>query len=237
MIDSEKMYVTWQNLAEKFGYPAAATIAADAVNGIGVRRLFAELLIAFSAGRIAEENATSSKEIEWSCGRLDVQPISRESFGDSEEIPLCGNDWLLSGKPEGTVLPPPSGRRNVRTPNLNSANPSFAALLIRHVRDKYGGDAPTVYRAAHVSRQTYSSIISNELRPVSKQTAISFAIALRLNPVEAEELLRAAGHALSEFILEDIIYQTCIIAGIYDIDEIESILSAHGVTIPKDIPF
>lgn len=228
MIDSEKMYVMWQNLAEKFGYPAAATIAADAVNGIGVRRLFAELLIAFSAGRIAEENATSSKEIEWSCGRLDVQPISRESFGDSEEIPLCGNDWLLSGKPEGTVLPPPSGRRNVRTPNLNSANPSFAALLIRHVRDKYGGDAPTVYRAAHVSRQTYSSIISNELRPVSKQTAIAFAMALKLQIEDANALLNAAGHALSEFLLDDIIVKTCIVTGIYDIDAVNQILAVHA---------
>ena len=137
-------------------------------------------------------------------------------------------------------MPPPSGRTTVRTPNLNSANPSFAALLIRHVHDKFNGDAAQVYHAACVSRQTYSSIISNELRPVSKDTAISFALALHLTIDEANEFLRAAGHALSEFLLEDIIYQSCIVAGIYEIGKVDEILRAHGakpLDTNDDMPF
>ena len=125
----------------------------------------------------------------------------------------------------------------MQTPNLNTANPSFAALLIRYVRDKFGGDAAQVYHAACVSRQTYSSIISNELRPVSKGTAVQFALALHLTLDETNEFLRAAGHALSKFLLEDIIYQTCIVAGIYDISKVDEILCAHGVGHSDEIPF
>ena len=52
----------------------------------------------------------------------------------------------------------------MRIPNLKSANPSFAARLILYVRDRFGGNAPRIYGAAHLSRKTYSSIIGNELR-------------------------------------------------------------------------
>ena len=221
----------WAKLATRMGYPAAAQVVAAADYGLSRERLFAELLIAYAVGRNLSHQ-------EWA----DVQPISRDS-GDVEEIIPIGtgdDEWLLSGKPEGSVVPPPSGRTTMRTPNLKSANPSFAALLIRHVRDKFNGDAAQVYHTACVSRQTYSSIISNELRPVSKGTAVQFALALHLTLDETNEFLRAAGHALSEFMLEDIIYQACIVAGIYDISKIDEILHAHGartLNILDDFPF
>ena len=219
----------WARLAARMGYPSAAAVAADC--GMSRERLFAELLIAYAVGHNLSHQ-------EWA----DVQPISSDS-GDVEEIIPFGtgdDEWLLSGKPEGSVVPPPSGRTTMRTPNLNTANPSFAALLIRHMRDKFDGDAAQVYHAACVSRQTYSSIISNELRPVSKQTAVSFALALHLSLDETNGFLRAAGHALSEFLLEDIIYQACIVAGIYDIAKVDEILHAHGartLNVLDDFPF
>ena len=143
-------------------------------------------------------------------------------------IGAVGDDWLRANTPEGVVVPPPSGRNTVRTPNLKSANPSFAALLIGYIRDNFGGAAPTVYRAAHVSRKTYSAIISNELRAVSKNTAIAFALALKLSPDDADALLRSAGHALSEFLLEDMIVRACLSTGIYEIEKVNEILVAHG---------
>ncbi|MBR3220962.1 MAG: hypothetical protein IKF72_01920 [Kiritimatiellae bacterium] len=224
----EAQVVEWARLAMRMGYPSAAVVAADCA--MSRERIFAELLIAYAVG-------LNLSHQEWA----DVQPIPSDS-GDVEEIIPLGPDdeWLLDGKPEGTVLPPPSGRNAVRTPNLKSANPSFAALLVRYVRDKFNGDAPQVYRAARVSRQTYSAIISNELRPVSKETAISFVLALKLSIDEANVLLRAAGHALSEFLLEDIIYQSCIVAGIYEIGKVDEILRAHAakpLDINDDMPF
>ena len=183
--------------------------------------MFAELIIAFAAGRERGQEGVF----------YDVAPVESDgNWPSGETIPIDyhGDDWLLEGKPEGTVVPPASGREIVRTPNLNSANPSFAARLILYVRDKFGGDAPSIYRAAHISRKTYSAIISNELRPVSKQVAVAFAFALKLSLDEAKELLRSAGHAFSDFMLEDIIYQACIIAGIYDIARVNQILTAHN---------
>ena len=203
----------WIALAKRVGYSHVADIIAD--GDMSQEWMFAELIIAFAAGRIRGQE---------SCF-YDVAHVE-----SSESIPVddYGDDWLLEGKPEGTVVPPASGRETARMPNLNSANPSFAARLILYVRDKFGGDAPSIYRAAHISRKTYSAIISNELRPVSKQVAVAFAFALKLSLDEAKELLRSAGHAFSDFMLEDIIYQACFIAGIYDINRVNQILTAHA---------
>ena len=203
----------WIALAKRVGYTHAADIIS--ASDMSQEWMFAELIIAFAAGRIRGQE---------SCF-YDVAHVE-----SSESIPIddYGDDWLLEGKPEGTVVPPASGRETARMPNLNSANPSFAARLILYVRDRFGGDAPSIYRAAHISRKKYSAIISNELRPVSKQVAVAFAFALKLSLDEAKELLRSAGHAFSDFMLEDIIYQACLIAGIYDINRVNQILVAHN---------
>ena len=201
--------------AAQAGDERAVAVLSAAGDDLSPERLMAEYLIAEGKRRLVDakcdDDLPSGADGPHpdSSVRYDVEPIV-----DEEELARIsreyGWEWLLANKPKGTVLPPASGRETVRTPNLNSANPSFAARLIIYVRDKFGGDAPQVYRAAHVSRKTYSAIVSNELRPVSKRTAIAFAFALRLSPEEADALLRSAGHALSEFLLEDIVYRACL---------------------------
>ncbi len=137
-------------------------------------------------------------------------------------------EWVAKNLPKGAVVPPPAGREEVRIPNLKSENPSFAARLILYVRDRFGGNAPRIYGAAHLSRKTYSSIIGNELRPVSKQTAVSLALALQLNHAEATAFIASAGFALSTFLTQDIVVDACIRAGIHDLDRVNEILAAHG---------
>ena len=127
-------------------------------------------------------------------------------------------------------LPPPSSREARKLPDLKSDNPSFAAMLIKYVNERFGGDAPKVYSAARVSRKTYSAIVGNELRPVSKQTAVQFALALKLTRAEADSLLKAAGFAFSPAILEDIIVCACISANVFDIDDVNSLLTSYGST-------
>lgn len=196
------------------GHPKAVAIVKAAGEDRSDERLFAELMI-FDAKVSLKRNYGE-----------DDYSIAYSVRGDRSG--KHGKDWLLKDKPEGTVVPPAMNRETVRTPNLTSANPSFAERLIILVRDRFGGDAPAVYNAAHVSRKTYSAIVSNELRPVSKQTAIAFALALRLSDREQQVFLAAAGFALSEFMLEDMIVRRCIIAGIYDIDRVNEILALHG---------
>ena len=125
-------------------------------------------------------------------------------------------------------LPPPSSREARKLPDLKSDNPSFAAMLIKYVNERFGGDAPKVYAAAKISRKTYSAIVGNELRPVSKQTAIQLALALRLSRTEADAFLKVAGFAFSPAILEDIIVCACMASGIHEIDDVNGLLSDYG---------
>ena len=157
-----------------------------------------------------------------------VSPRAGDASPRNDVVKAARDRKLVADRqPPGAVVPPAGGRETVRTPNLASANPSFAARLVMYVRDRFDGDAPKVYIAAHVSRKTYSSIVSNELRPVSKPTAILLALGLRLNFEEAEEFIKSAGFAFSAFILEDIVVSACIKAGIHDVSRVNEILSAH----------
>lgn len=124
-------------------------------------------------------------------------------------------------------LPPPSSREARKIPDLKSENPSFAAMLVKYVNERFGGDAPKVYAAAKISRKTYSAIVGNERRPVSKQTAIQLALALKLSRTEADTFLKAAGFAFSPAILEDIIVCACISASVFEIDEVNGLLSSY----------
>ena len=125
-------------------------------------------------------------------------------------------------------LPPVASRDMKKIPDLKRENPSFAAMLVKYVNERFGGDAPKVYTTAHVSRKTYSAIAGNELRPVSKAVAVQFALALQLTRTEADEFLKAAGYAFSPTILEDIIVCACIEEKVYDIDDINSLLSEYS---------
>ena len=127
-------------------------------------------------------------------------------------------------------LPPPASRNVRKLPDLKRENPSFAAMLIKYVNERFDGDAPKVYNAAHVNRKTYSAIVGNELRPVSKTTAVQFSLALNLTRAEADEFIKSAGFAFSPAILEDIIVCACISANVFDIDDVNSLLTSYGST-------
>ena len=108
---------------------------------------------------------------------------------------------------------------------------TFADLLVRHVRDRRDGNAPAVYTAAWIDRRTWSAIVSDPQRPVAKRTAVQFALALRLNRTEADELLLAAGYALSPAIAEDTVFAFCIGSGIFDLFKVNIMLHENGLRI------
>ena len=113
-------------------------------------------------------------------------------------------------------------------PRQFSRSGTFADLLMRHVRAK-GGDAPAVYTAARIDRRTYSSIISHPFRQVSKRTAVQFALALRLDRKAADELLLAAGFALSPVIPEDVVFAEAIAEGTGDLRSVSERLYEQGM--------
>ena len=114
-----------------------------------------------------------------------------------------------------------------RKPNLHAANLSFAARVIIWVRDRYANNAPAIYKAAYLSRKTYSAIISDENHIVSKRTAIQLAFALRLTREEADLLLHAAGYHLSRSVVEDMIFDACLEANIHNLEDVNHFLLAY----------
>ena len=85
-----------------------------------------------------------------------------------------------------------------------------------------------VYEAAGVDRRHYSKIRNKaDYRP-TKETAVSFAFALRLGIRETEKLLRSAGYAFSESSDFDLICSYFIEEGEWNPAEVNDALWAYG---------
>lgn len=213
--------------AARNGHVQARSLVEGVDGDFSPSRLMAELLIQLAeeaCRRRAQEEAACEDELRY---KIEIRAEflqGDEGEGDETE----DDEWLLAAQPDGAEVPPAPGRARSKMPDLRRANPSFAAKLIAYVRDRCAGDAPRVYHAARINRKTYSAIVSNELRPVAKRTAVAFAFALGLSRAEADELLKSAGFALSPSILEDMVFAACLDAGIHDLDRVNRILDAHG---------
>ena len=100
---------------------------------------------------------------------------------------------------------------------------SFSGKLLQ-LMEASGKKDSEIYNRANISRQHFSKIKSTKDYSPSKPTVLSFAIALELSLEETNDLLARAGFALSHASKFDLVIESFITRGKYDIFEIDEVL-------------
>ncbi|MBR4986363.1 MAG: macro domain-containing protein [Proteobacteria bacterium] len=93
---------------------------------------------------------------------------------------------------------------------------SFSELLMLKIESS-GAKPSDIYKRANIDRKLFSKIKTKPDYTPSKQTAVSFAIALKLDLLETQTLLESAGYVLSGSSKFDIIIEYYIEHKMYDI--------------------
>jgi O-acetyl-ADP-ribose deacetylase (regulator of RNase III) len=107
---------------------------------------------------------------------------------------------------------------------MSAIDKPFAYKLFDLI-DERGLTDVECYKKANVDKRTFSKIKSNpKTYKPSKQTAVVFAIALKLNLEETQDLLASAGMTLSRSFTFDKIIRYFIQKGVYNIFEINEAL-------------
>ena len=104
----------------------------------------------------------------------------------------------------------------------------FTKKLLRYI-DAKNMTAPMVYSEAGYDRKLFSKIQSDPEYHPRKYTVVRFALALKLNLEETEDLLNAAGFALSRSMIVDIVIKYCILNDMRSVEEVNNILESWGL--------
>lgn len=167
---------------------------------------------------------------------IDDEYVDSDSDGSIDKIQVikhfclseaCIREERIEAAPKMSAPMPPSCG-NVKNKSLHeymkSMDKSFAYKLFDLI-DERGMTDVECYKKANVDKKTFLKLKCNPdtYRP-SKQTAVAFAIALKLNLDETQDLLASAGLTLSRSFTFDKIIRYFIQKEIYDIFEINEAL-------------
>ena len=135
---------------------------------------------------------------------------------NSGAVPAAMMDMVAEAKPARSI-----------DEVISQVSESWQESLFRLIDEKGFSDTE-VYKRADVDRKLFSKIrCSSDYRP-KKNTAIAFALALRLNLDETKDFLMRAGYALSKSSRADLIVEFFIQNEVYDLITINTALYDHN---------
>ena len=111
-----------------------------------------------------------------------------------------------------------------------TASETFSEMLLRLVKES-GKKPSEIYKRADLDRQIFSRIKLNKDYQPSKDTAITFAFALKLDLPTTKKLLETAGFALSNASKRDVIISCFIDSEIFSLRKLNENLYDYGQAV------
>ena len=112
--------------------------------------------------------------------------------------------------------------------SVNKEKTSSFVEYLYSLMDKYGFDnSADLYNKANISRQLWSSIVSEKSNP-SLNVCLKLAFAMKIDNHECKYLLKKAGYTLASSNKFALIIKYAIQNKIYDIYEVNELLEKNG---------